>query len=240
MLVKNRLRELLIWTRRLVRSAARRDRFWPIRAKVRTIELGSFAAAWRVVPELCTPRLPCLAFGVGTDISFELALCAKTGCKVHLFDPTPRSVKWISQQLLPAQVTFQDVGIAAHDGTAVFAAPADPTHVSYYRAGSQASNTETVSGSVLRLQSIMAGLAIHDVSLLKLDVEGSEYEVIHDICQCAPQLRQVAIEFHHGMHEYTLRDTERAVSDLEDAGLHLAAVSPSGKEFLFVRLPRPE
>jgi FkbM family methyltransferase len=50
---------------------------------------------------------------------------------------------------------------------------------------------------VRRLQTIFQSLGHKHVDVLKMDIEGSEYEVIDDLCDLHLRIDQVLVEFHH-------------------------------------------
>lgn len=71
--------------------------------------------------------------------------------------------------------------------------------------------------------------------VLKLDIEGAEYEVLAALCSTGEIRRagQVLVEFHHGVTHHPVEDTERAVLALQSAGYALAHVE--GRNYIFRR-----
>lgn len=59
------------------------------------INLGNEGASWCVCPTGLSENSIAYSFGVGREISFDIALIQQFGMRVHAFDPTPRSVAWI-------------------------------------------------------------------------------------------------------------------------------------------------
>src|SRR5688572_4934876 len=43
------------------------------------------------------------SFGVGDNVSWDLAMIERFGVTVHAFDPTPQSIAWVARQPLPKQ-----------------------------------------------------------------------------------------------------------------------------------------
>lgn len=185
------------------------------------------------------------SFGLGEDISFDLALMARASCQVFGFDPTPRSIAWVRSQALPAGFHLRELGIAGYDGTASFTPPKDPTHVSHSMAGpsagaSEASDTRNVSDAtvtfeVRRLSTLMAELGHARVDLLKMDVEGAEYEVLEDLLRGSVRPQQILVEYHHGMHGIPVSKTENSLSALLAAGYRIFDAQPGGHEFSLCR-----
>ncbi len=132
------------------------------------------------------------SFGVGQDVSFDLELIEKTGCSVHGFDPTPKSIEWMSRQPLPENFIFHTYGLADTDGLMSFSPPPNPDWASY---------REDPAGScvfpVKKLSTIKRELGHAGViDFLKLDIEGSEYSVLDDILSNGLNPIQMSVEFH--------------------------------------------
>ena len=83
----------------------------------------------------------------------------------------------------------------------------------------------------------MAELGHDRVDVLKMDIEGSEYEVIDQILRdgLAGRIGVMMIEFHHWLSAFSRNDTRKAITDLEKAGFQSAWVSETGHELLFIR-----
>src|SRR3954453_17394505 len=88
---------------------------------------------------------------------------------------------------------------------------------------------------VRQYDSILAMLKLDRVDVLKLDVEGSEYDVIPHILTSPIRPVQLLIEFHHRIHNIHVSDTRGAVRMISAAAFSLFAVSPSGQEMSFIR-----
>lgn len=96
------------------------------------------------------------SFGIGEDISFDIAAIKEFGCIVHGFDPTPRSKIWIEKQPLPEKFIFHSIGIADHDGKEKFFPPKKSEHVSYSIQPAEGLNEDSiVVEDVARLQTII-------------------------------------------------------------------------------------
>ena len=197
---------------------------------------GSDYGGWAVVPEKLDEKSVVYAFGVGTDVSFDLSLIRRYGLTVHAFDPTPRSLAWIRKQELPERFVFQGLGVAAYDGTATFHAPAHPDHVSYTALDRSRADVSTVEAPVRRLGTIMGQLGHTHIDLLKMDIEGSEYEVIEDLLQERLDVRQLLVEFHHRFEAVDVRQTKDAIATLGRGGYQIFHVAPSGEEYAFIRV----
>lgn len=195
--------------------------------------LGTSYGGWPLLAD--TPRNPLIySVGVGEDISFDLAAIAKYDAIVHAFDPTPRSQRWIEQQTLSPNFHFHGVGLAAVDGTARFYAPERSEHVSYSSQPAKGSlPDEMVDAPVLTLTSLIARVATPVPDVLKMDIEGFEYDVIESILLSDVRPAQLLVEFHHRMYGIPTEKTQNTVSALEHAGYRLFYVSEGGHEYGF-------
>ena len=85
-----------------------------------------------------------------------------------------------------------------------------------------------------RLTTIMSELKLVSIDLLKLDVEGAEYEVLDDMLASSIRPRQLLVEFHHRFEKVGAAKTRESISKLRQAGYQLFAVSPRREEFSFI------
>ena len=84
---------------------------------------GSLYGGWNIVVDKLNEDSIVYSFGVGKDTSFDLALVQKYGCKIHAFDPTPESIKWVQEQNFPPDFILYNYGISASDGLVSFYPP---------------------------------------------------------------------------------------------------------------------
>lgn len=174
------------------------------------------------------------SFGVGDEISFDLQLIRRLGATVHAFDPTPRSVAWVGGQRLPKEFVFHGYGLGANDGSCKFKPPSNPRHVSH-TVVEREGPWPCIELPIYRLSTILRMLDHSIIDLLKMDIEGAEYEALTDILNCRLPVMQLLVEFHHRWPEVGLEKTRRAVADLNAAGYQIFSVSPNGEEYGFVR-----
>jgi hypothetical protein len=94
---------------------------------------------------------------------------------------------------------------------------------------------ESVRLPVIRLATAMQRLGHMKIDLLKMDIEGAEYEVIEDMVRSEIRVRQLLLEFHHRLSSVGTAKTKRALSLLEDYGMKIAYVCPRMQVFTLVR-----
>ena len=229
-------------------NAARRTRSWikqlvgldlPHRLQVRlgrTQVLGNHNADWCICPDGLGPRSVLYSFGVGEEISFDLAMIERFGLTVHAFDPTPRSVEWLKQRHLPDRFQFHPYGLAAVDGELQLYAPENPRHVSYSVVPEPGWTSKPIAMPVHRLDTIAEMLGNREVDVLKMDIEAAEYEVIEDLARSKVEVRQLLVEFHH-IHKkgVTRQATAKAIRQLNELGYRVFYISVSGAEYSFIR-----
>jgi FkbM family methyltransferase len=222
--------DVLRVSRRALRSLVGRDLFYRREVTIPRLWLGAAGASWCVCPVALRPESVVYSFGVGEDVSFELALIERFNVRVNAFEPTPRSLAWVRSQALPAAFVLHEFGLAAWDGTASFSPPLDPTHVSYSMVRSGPAGS-AIHAPVRRLATIADMLGHTRINLLKMDIEGAEYAVLADCLSNGLEIDQVLVEFHHRWDFIGVAETKRAISLLKRAGYRIANVSPNGCEY---------
>jgi FkbM family methyltransferase len=179
------------------------------------------ACPWTICTNGLESKSHVLSAGAGNDISFEKALIASYGCHVVLLDPSPTGVATVTKENLPPQnLTFLAVGLAGIDGLVSFQEPHDPAEGSFVRREKPDSVAHKFPCKTL--SSLITELAWTHIDLLKIDIEGSEYDVIQDIVENGLKVKQICIEFHHGVtFDHKRRDTVLAILALRKAGYDL-------------------
>lgn len=226
------IRKVAQTVRRLARGLLGAETFYQAEVRCPRVMLGGQNTGFVINPELLGSSSIIYSFGIGTDISFDLACVERFSAQIHVFDPTPRSLAWINAQSIPSEVHVYPYGLSDVDGTMTLHPPADPEHVSYSlveRGGGEKSECP-----VYRLRSIMQMLGHTYLDLLKMDVEGCEYDAIASLLADSVPIRQLCIEFHHRWPEIGKIKTDSAITALRSAGYRIFHVSPAGQEFSFI------
>ena len=175
--------------------------------------------AWDVVADTLTQDSVVISVGVGHDISFDLAVSERHGCRILMMDPSPTGRATIeAHNPLPANMTYLPVGLSAQDGEIAFAAPSNPDEGSFRLAATVATPISH-RFPCRRLQTILREQNLGFVDLLKLDIEGFEYEVLDEVLASKCRLRQICVELHHDIVPGITRwDSFRAILKLRLAG----------------------
>jgi FkbM family methyltransferase len=229
------LQDTARFTKHALRAFRGRDLWQGAQTKCERATLGSEAACWCVCPQNLSASSVVYSIGVGEDISFDLALIQKFGMNVHAFDPTPRTIEWLQGQTLPPEFVFHAYGVAGFDGSCTFLPPKDPSHVSHTIV-QRISSRPAIEVPMQRLGTIMKKLGHPSIDLLKMDIEGAEYDVLADMLSRGIPVKQLLIEFHHRWPQIGVDKTKRAIGALNAAGYRIFNVSPSGEEYSFLQL----
>jgi FkbM family methyltransferase len=221
-------------TRRVINTLLGRDYFEKIDCEHPVEWVGSDYGGWFVATDLIASDSTIYSAGVGDEISFDAALIDRYGTTIHAFDPSPRSIAWAHTHALPKTLTFHEVGLAAFDGEITLFPPENPQHVSYSMFTRAPAEGPGVSVPVKTLGTVMRELGHSRVDVLKLDIEGAEYQVLDDLCRSHIRPQQILVEFHHRFPDIGIEKTKEAVRALRAAGYGVIAVSDSGLEYTFL------
>lgn len=176
------------------------------------------------------------SFGVGSDISFDEGLIRRYNLKVYAFDPTPRSINWVeNNKSLPEDFIFYPWGISNEDKIEKFYPPVNDAYVSFSINNIQNTKGDFVEGQVFRLETIMKKLNHSKIDLLKMDIEGKEYDVLDDILKTGCQVSQIAVEFHHRFHNMGAGKTRDIINNLNKKGYKIFYISGNGEEYSFLK-----
>ena len=211
-------------------------RFMRTQVRLQELFLGnSEYGGWTISPDEINSGSIVYSFGVGEDISWDLALVERFGMNVYAFDPTPRSIAWVESQSPPEQFHFYSYGIAAYDGTARFFPPENPNHVSHTMLDRSETSGQAIEVPVKRLSTIAKELGHTHIDILKMDIEGAEYNVIEDLLNSKVSISQVLVEFHHRWPTVNRTQTRKAIRLLNEGGYRIFHISPSYEEYAFIK-----
>ncbi|WP_183509412.1 FkbM family methyltransferase [Methylobacterium brachythecii] len=172
---------------------------------------------------------------MGDDISFDLALIDTIGCRVYAPDPTPNAIEWIKRQNVPSEFQFIPIGLSGSEGILDFHVPARKDLDCFSRTPvAGAKLTGVVQCPVTTIPQLMRQLNHDHIDLLKMDIEGFEYEVLDQMLCAGVRPMQIAVEFHHLQYGHSAQQTIGAVEGLKRAGYGLHWVSDRGNEYGFV------
>jgi FkbM family methyltransferase len=183
--------------------------------------------------------------GIGDNIDFERALIKRIGLTVHAFDPTPLADRYLKTQNLTDQFVFHPIAFGNKDGHCAF------------RAAARTGRADT-EGTLLKVNTPGAELVVpvhsiptimsqlhHDhLDILKMDIEGGEYEVLDHMLQAGVKPAQLTLEFHPSLLNLVEGKpvgcpdgwvkTAACVERLRDNGYRVFFMSKRGREYSFI------
>ena len=175
---------------------------------------------WTVCTRTLDPRVgPVLSAGVGTGMTFELALAREHGMTVRLFDPSPIGCTTAARpENQDPRILFSPLGWAGASGDLPFADPEDPADGSFTLPCRLRAGAPGVAFPCRRVSELLAETGSGACPLLKMDIEGFEYGVLDDILDARLDIRQICLEFHHFLKGVSLLRTYRALWRLRRSG----------------------
>ncbi len=161
---------------------------------VETERLGSASGGWTIPRGVVRGDWVCYCAGAGIDVSFELALIERFGCRVLTIDPTDEARDNVAHVAgAEHRLTFRHVALWSTDGELRMYLAADPTHKTLSSDDLQ-STGRSVMVPARSLRSLMRELGHDRIDLLKLDVEGAEYELLSQVAELGVSV--LCVEMH--------------------------------------------
>jgi len=186
---------------------------------------------WTICPDGLGVGSIVYSGGIGSDITFEHELVNRFGCQVFLFDPSPTGLQTMGlpENKIP-QFRYFPVALARHPGKLSFSL-VDPKGDSWFASKDSGAKVEV---PCMDVTSLMAQNGHGHIDLIKLDIEGSEYEVIEDILERRAVIRQVCVEFHDGIIP-AVRRSQTVLSILKLIARGYKFVNQEGANYTFIR-----
>ena len=186
-----------------VRKALRRRWFeyWLARIKLSDctslLDLGTRYGGWAIPGDVVQPSWVCYCIGCGGDISFDLELIQRYGAKVRAFDAVAEYVELASAKAASEpRFTARQAAISTIDGPVFMQLTHDPQSQSVSEAGLYESNNY-VELPGRTLASLAEEFGDEGIDLLKLDIEGGEYDVLPTLDLQAMGVKIFAVQLHH-------------------------------------------
>jgi FkbM family methyltransferase len=168
---------------------------------------------WTIVTRGLHSNAVIYSGGVGEDITFEQELIRRFGVKIHIFDPAPVAARTIAEAN-SGGLLFRPVGLAS-SSNGTFSIGGGTASSTWLKAGGSA----TLPCTSLPLEMEMNG---HDsIDLLKIDIEGFEYEVLESCIAKHIPIKQICVEFHDFFPEIPRAKTKCMIRALESHGFEL-------------------
>lgn len=178
--------------------------------------------------------------GCGYEADFSIAMIERYGAKTFAVDPTLKHRSALIKLRGKYKGRFEHLPfcISASDGALVFFESKTNESGSIMQDHHNRIRDETKSYEVtsMTLRSLLKHIGLDSVDILKLDIEGAEYDLlgkinIVDICP----FRQIFVEFHHhALLHHSESETRRLVDKI--CGLGFKSYSLDDHNYLFRRI----
>lgn len=230
------------------------------------LALGTEYGGWTFADEPKLNGGTIISCGAGEDISFDVLFSAKYGAKVIIVDPTPRAIVHVNEivtlitesaqngtlhslelygirdffQADPSKLLLLERALWKERGTLKFFPPKNPDHVSHSALDFQndySQKGEFIEVEALSYKDLVNEFDIEEVSLLKLDIEGAEVEVLNSMSERDVLPLQICVEY-----DELLKPNHMAARRVRETHDHLARLGYSavykdvlGVNFLYIR-----
>ena len=196
---------------------------------------GNNYGGFYIIPSLISKNAIVYSFGVGKDISFDRKLIDSFECQIFAFDPTPDSIAWCKLQKLPKQFKFYEFGLSNKTKNTTFFLPKNKDHVS----GSVVEHDNVCPNNSVPVKmksfiDILKYFKHESIDLVKMDIEGSEYDVIESIVLSGINIKQIVLEIHERFFQNGKEKTIKLLETLKNNDFLLHSISNSYEELSFV------
>ena len=204
----------------------------------KTTFLGSSYGGWKFIELDNLKNSVIISCGLGEDISFDIEMLNKFNLDIIFVDPTPRAIEHYNKVLLKlgnkksrnysndgmqsvdsyelsniknSQLSLIDRAIWKNSEKKNFIFPKNKKNVSLSFSNfdnSYRSDTEYIYVGTLTYDEIITNFNIKSLPLIKLDIEGSELEVIRNILNSKILPDQILVEFDE-LHTYRFKEIQK-------------------------------
>ena len=197
---------------------------------------------WWFTPENLDSDSIVYSLGVGDLIDFDLGVIDRCQSRVFAFDPTPTSKSFVDREDRPKQFHFQPWAAAGEDGSlSLFPRVRNDGSLStdmFTLVAEEASRESAIVVPAYTVETLARKLGHARIDLLKMDIEGAEFEVLDALIAGQLRPKQLLIEFHHRFIDNGLARTSGIVERLRAEDYKLYSVcAETGREVSFLHQP---
>ena len=226
---------------RLKRSLGRRWKEYRLpRAYQR---LGTKYGGWWIDTRIVGDNPLLIDCGLGEDISFPVAFLKRFGGRVIGIEPNPRSIAYVEKHC-PVGMEVWKNAFWHSEETLNFHLPrtqdnlpkgADGVSGSLVATHDYVTGGDAVTVKTVTLKKLLEATGRDRCDVLKIDIEGAEYDVLDRLCDSGEirQVRQLLIEFHHGVTHHDMAETQRIAQKIRTSGFKLIHVE--SRNYIFRR-----
>ncbi len=205
--------------------------------KIKSEWHGNLYGGFYLSPRFINENSIVYSFGIGEDLSFDRSISDRFGCEVNCFDPTPKSLEWIAKQShgILQNLKIFDYGLSRHTQTATFFLPKNSKNVSGSIVSQSAVNPDdSIQVELKSINDIVREFKHDNIDVLKMDIEGAEYDFINGLSEHSIRPKQLLIEFHDRLFPDEPNITKDAIECLRNNGYLLFNVSDIFEEASFI------
>jgi FkbM family methyltransferase len=210
---------------------------YKITHKFNFVSIGNKDASFSVNNLLLNQDSILYSFGIGKDISFDLALYNLTNCYIFAFDPTPKSIEWVNMQFnLPSKFNFESFGIGLENLKTKFYLPKSENFISgsIYNIN-YVDSKNYILVDLYTLETITDKFNHNSIDVLKLDIEGLEFNILQNLPSCIT-IKQILVEFHNRNFKNGNQIAKKTINSLYKQGFRLYSISNSNTELSFINI----
>lgn len=166
-----------------------------------TIYVGS-KSGYRIVPISADPSNPIfvISAGVGFDIDFELHLSRLYPAnEIVLLDPSQDAANTIAVlgSQLPDSIVYKNLALSSSGG--LLTVKKQGNQVQLLTLHDRLSRRSALTHDSLSVHDILRAYSTGYIDILKLDIEGFEYEILFDLLASPVRVGQICVELHDWM-----------------------------------------
>jgi FkbM family methyltransferase len=183
--------------------------------------------------------------GAGEDISHDIEIAHQLNSSVYIFDPTPRAIQHVNyikniyndlqqpinnknfgggddsymKRIIDNKINtnkfiFHNYGLYIKDDIMKFYMPSNENYVSHSLVKGM-KGEKFINVEVKTLNTIMKELNHNKIDLLKIDIEGSECDVIEKMINDKIFPKYLSVDFDLGWHGEKIKDRERCMNTIK-------------------------
>ncbi len=224
--------------------------FWPVKLFLKRISGKELwlrrevavdtveTADWTYIGDRLGPESIVYSLGVGDSIDFDLELIRRFGLTVYAFDPTPWAMEWVDSIETPAAFVFKPWAAAAEDGSLRLYRRVNRrgkrAEVMWTADENAGDPDDYMDAPAYTLPTVMEKLGHRKVDLLKMDVEGAEFQILDGLKTAQHLPVQLLVEFHHRFPGIGKQRAAESIRMLQGLGYRIFGISETGREVGFV------
>ena len=172
--------------------------FWNMISRDVQVEKIGTRDHWYISTNVLSSKPIVIAAGIGFTMTFELEFARKFADSIILLlDPSETGVNTVRSITLPENIVFIAKALGNNDGIMEFGLPDNPKEGSFI----SGVLPKDYCNGIIKLEStsvknLIEQFGFISVDILKMDIEGGEFEVLRNLVKNKIFPRQICLEFH--------------------------------------------